>query len=805
EGWPCAGPLLDLAHRMGERLLPAFNTPTGMPYGTVNLKYGVHKDETPITCTAGVGTLILEFATLSRLTGDERFEKVATRALDSLFKSKSPINLVGNHISVQTGQWTATDSGIGAGIDSYFEYLVKGALLLRKPRLMKQYYDLEDAILKYSRRGDWFHWVSMSSGLTSHGGDMFQSLEAFWPGMLTLIGDVGDAYRIMMNYADLIESYGFPPEFWQIGTREPKEGRDAYPLRPEMVESLMYIYRATGDRKLLKLGAIMVDSIEKYAKTSCGYATVKVKSGVQENRMESFFLAETIKYLYLLFDDDSFLHNSHSGRVVETPNGSCVVEAGGYIFNTEAHPLDPGIINCCSANKAQDRSNLEDLLSDQSLTDLVNDLLDSVSGGGGGAAKITVTSISEDSAALNASDSNEYIKRQYGSEELEFEVDESLKPDGGAEKKETKEEEKQEENVVEEVVEESEEEKEKKRKMQEIIEKWSEKDNKEEEKGEKEGEEVEVKKEEQFIKVPATPISGREKRKRQREIEGASVHIELGRFEWKREEEDERLRDEGLRHIHELKRHAQALDEQRMKKGVNGSKVSLDVLQALYSITEEKMDDAPLGRISMPDLTTLLQQRAAIERVVSPYVECTACCVPLSRKGDSAAYRSFLSSIYLVIYRIRGTPFLPGPVCWRGEQPRRKDHFTNAVPDLTRYRIHDSGKVVLEYTEEAMKTTVEQEWDLLAVREQSFLERLMGDGEVLPRRSTRAPMTHERRHEIGRERLKEDDEFDDIVYERKGEKEEVKEEEEDDEDWFRIGVNENIEEVVKEVLAHRIN
>jgi mannosidase alpha-like ER degradation enhancer 2 len=54
---------------MAQKLLPAFNTDTGMPYGTVNLKYGVHRYETPITCTAGVGTYLLEFGTLSKLTG----------------------------------------------------------------------------------------------------------------------------------------------------------------------------------------------------------------------------------------------------------------------------------------------------------------------------------------------------------------------------------------------------------------------------------------------------------------------------------------------------------------------------------------------------------------------------------------------------------------------------------------------------------------------------------------------------------------------------------------------------------------
>lgn len=73
---------------------PAFDTPTGMPYGTVNLRHGVPKGETTVTCTAGVGTFIVEFGTLSRLTGDPIFEKAAIRAIRSLWKYRSSLGLV---------------------------------------------------------------------------------------------------------------------------------------------------------------------------------------------------------------------------------------------------------------------------------------------------------------------------------------------------------------------------------------------------------------------------------------------------------------------------------------------------------------------------------------------------------------------------------------------------------------------------------------------------------------------------------------------------------------------------------------
>ena len=95
-----------------------------------------------MTCTAGVGTTIIEFGTLSRLTGNLVYEEAAMRALRALWHSRSNIGLVGNHVDVSNGKWTATDAGIGAGVDSYYEYLVKGAALLQKPELMKMFQPL---------------------------------------------------------------------------------------------------------------------------------------------------------------------------------------------------------------------------------------------------------------------------------------------------------------------------------------------------------------------------------------------------------------------------------------------------------------------------------------------------------------------------------------------------------------------------------------------------------------------------------------------------------------------------------------
>ncbi|XP_064154647.1 ER degradation-enhancing alpha-mannosidase-like protein 2 [Anguilla rostrata] len=360
-GWPCSGPLLRMAEEAARKLLPAFQTPTGMPYGTVNLLMGVNPTETPVTCTAGVGTFILEFATLSRLTGDPVFEDVARKALRSLWKTRSDIGLVGNHIDVITSKWVAQDAGIGAGVDSYFEYLVKGAIMLQDEELLSMFSEYDKSIKNYTKFDDWYLWVQMHKGTVSM--PVFQSLEAFWPGLQSLLGDLENAMRTFHNYYTVWRQFGGLPEFYSIPQGYTVDKREGYPLRPELIESAMYLYRATGDPTVLQLGRDAVESIEKITRVNCGFASVKdLRDHKLDNRMESFFLAETVKYLYLLFDPDNFLHNS--GSMFHTgsgPQGDCVLGAGGYIFNTEAHPLDPAALHCCSRAQ-EERRELQDIL-----------------------------------------------------------------------------------------------------------------------------------------------------------------------------------------------------------------------------------------------------------------------------------------------------------------------------------------------------------------------------------------------------------------------------------------------------------
>src|SRR3954467_15881586 len=95
--------LLRLAEDLGKRLLPAFSSPTGMPYMFVNLKTG--KTSGARSNPAEIGTLLLEFGTLSRLTHKPVYFDKAKNALVQLYNRRSKTTgLVGEEIDVETGE-----------------------------------------------------------------------------------------------------------------------------------------------------------------------------------------------------------------------------------------------------------------------------------------------------------------------------------------------------------------------------------------------------------------------------------------------------------------------------------------------------------------------------------------------------------------------------------------------------------------------------------------------------------------------------------------------------------------------------
>ncbi|KAL8735418.1 MAG: hypothetical protein Q9166_000964 [cf. Caloplaca sp. 2 TL-2023] len=361
------GQLLRLARDLANRLLPAFHTDTGIPYPRVNLRHGIpfysesplHRDaengmchkipqrsaELTETCSAGAGSLLLEFTTLSRLADDPQFELLGKKAFWSIWDRKGSTGLVGAGIDAESGLWTSSYTGIGAGIDSFYEYAAKAYVFLSgatysSPSADKtqarydspeSYLDVwleaHSAINHHLRRGKMFihpHYIQADVFTGAARAHWFDSLSAFFPGLLTITGSVEEATESHLLNTALWSRYSALPERWSTSSGSVEGGLGWWGGRPEFIESTYYLYRATRDPWYLHIGEMVLRDIKRRCWAKCGWSGIQdVRSGERSDRMESYFLSETAKYLFLLFEPN------HPLNKLDSP----------FIFNTEGHPL----------------------------------------------------------------------------------------------------------------------------------------------------------------------------------------------------------------------------------------------------------------------------------------------------------------------------------------------------------------------------------------------------------------------------------------------------------------------------------
>jgi mannosidase alpha-like ER degradation enhancer 2 len=312
--------LLRLAEDLGTRLLPAFDSPTGMPYMYVNLKTG--KASGTSSNPAEIGTLVLEFGTLSKHTRKPVFFDRAKRALVELYRRRSKIGLPGEEIDVETGKWKSPVSHVGGGIDSYYEYVLKCSRLFADRECEAMWREslraLNGRLAETAPSGIWYGSVDMVTGKRT--ASEFGALHAFLPAVLALGGDLPRARRLQDSTYHMWKLHGIEPEV--LDYRAMRVVHAGYPLRPEIVVSAYYLHRYTKDPRYLEMGKTFFDGLVTHCRTDAGYTVLmSVVTKEKGDLMPSYFLAETLKYLYLLFAPEK------------------VLDLDRVVFNTEAHPF----------------------------------------------------------------------------------------------------------------------------------------------------------------------------------------------------------------------------------------------------------------------------------------------------------------------------------------------------------------------------------------------------------------------------------------------------------------------------------
>ncbi|KAF8336420.1 glycoside hydrolase [Cantharellus anzutake] len=375
--------LLEKANELGETLLPVFESASGLPYHGYDPTGNRTTYSSGTVLLAEVASCQMEFKYLAHLTGRKEYFFKSDKVIDLLQETQTKNGLWSTFWEVESGTQLGSHYSVGGMADSAYEYLLKGYLLSGKSekRLLDMYLkSVEGTInnmLFLSPTRDLLYVTAMDAGRPHH---QFEHLACFYAGLLALgvetLGsqltqEQSDLHRwaaeglttsCYLVYAEAESGLGpeivqmrfgvkMRPVKWIEAVKKwKKNGRpggvppgvkgsvrtmapaprdyylrnNAYYLRPETLESMYIMWKVTGDEIWRHRGWEIFQSINLRAKTKVGYGSV---AGVNSRRpaiqdsMPSYFMAETLKYLYLLFSSENH------------------IPLDKWVFNTEAHPF----------------------------------------------------------------------------------------------------------------------------------------------------------------------------------------------------------------------------------------------------------------------------------------------------------------------------------------------------------------------------------------------------------------------------------------------------------------------------------
>ena len=297
--------LLAKARDLADRVLPAFATPTGMPWRYVNLRTGAVRDFR--TNPAEVGSCIAEFGTLSRLTGDQRYLDAAKRAQVAIFERRSPIGLLADAIDATTGQWLSRRATIGPPSDSFYEYCWDGWQLLGDRDCRHMYRVLTAAILEHRQvRGPdgrlWFDDVDFETGAVLSSNQ--DELASFYGGLLAQGGAAEIGAACTRAWATVQDRFGILPEGYDHATGRPTLVTNA--LRPELADAAFNLWLLDRRPEWRLLGRAHYFAMKRWNRAAHGYAAiadVTARPMTQANHCPGYWWSEQMKYYYLLFAD----------------------------------------------------------------------------------------------------------------------------------------------------------------------------------------------------------------------------------------------------------------------------------------------------------------------------------------------------------------------------------------------------------------------------------------------------------------------------------------------------------------------
>ncbi|HTX57735.1 MAG TPA: glycoside hydrolase family 47 protein [Candidatus Acidoferrales bacterium] len=297
--------MLDGARDLADRLLVCFTkSPSGAPYRFANLRTGAVSD--PKSNLAEIGSNILEFGDLSRLTGDPKYLQASMRAYETVIAKRSTIDLLATNFDVERGEFTdPIDVAPDEPADSFYEYLWGGWQMLGIAQSRAWYRMLTDALLKYKvvhlDGRLWFRQVDYLTGAPT-GDTQITELSAFYAELVSKGGDRGVGEPFYDSWTDVLTRYTLTPEVIDYATLDIVD--PAYALRPEYANSAFDLWFLTGDPKYRRTAYQYFAALRANCRVLRGYTTlrdVRTRPMTLGDHFPAYSFSENFKYLYLMF------------------------------------------------------------------------------------------------------------------------------------------------------------------------------------------------------------------------------------------------------------------------------------------------------------------------------------------------------------------------------------------------------------------------------------------------------------------------------------------------------------------------
>ncbi|XP_071800570.1 mannosyl-oligosaccharide 1,2-alpha-mannosidase IA-like [Asterias amurensis] len=332
------------AKEIADKLLPAFNSPSGIPYGLINLKTGNSRNwgwaSGGSSILAEFGSMHLEFSYLSEITGDPVYRQKVDKIREKLDSLSKPNGLYPNYLNPKTGKWGQQHVSLGALGDSFYEYLLKSYIQsgLKDTRAKKMYFEAAEALERKLKQtspagltyiGEWRanRVEKKMDHLSCFSGGMF-GLGAQYSTQKDHYIELGEKLAETCHKAYDNTATKLGPEAFRFEGRSEavamRQNEKYYILRPETMESYFVMWRLTHDQKYREWGWEAVEALNKHCRVDSGFSGIRdvyANKVSHDDVQQSFFLAETLKYLYLLFSNDD------------------LIPLDQWVLNTEAHPL----------------------------------------------------------------------------------------------------------------------------------------------------------------------------------------------------------------------------------------------------------------------------------------------------------------------------------------------------------------------------------------------------------------------------------------------------------------------------------